>query len=113
MNNGKYIEMENSIRKMVEASEPIYRQAELEYTPLVNSLIKNQCKDSKEIERLLDGLLDFASDKRILNLFRKLCQHYYSIDPVSTAEYISIYRKIWDNEDELFQNGYFKNTKIL
>ncbi len=72
MDDEKYKEFTNSIRKIAEASEPLYRQAELEYTSLVNSLIKRQCKDSKEIEQLLDGLLNFASDKRILNLFRKL-----------------------------------------
>ncbi len=113
MDDEKYEGLESSIRKIAEASEPLFRQAELEYTPLVDSLIRRQCKDSKEIEQLLDGLLNFASDERMLNLFRKLCQYYYSIDPMITAEYINIYRKMWDSEDELFQSGYFKNTEII
>jgi len=89
-----------SIRKIIEATEPLYRQAESEYTPLVNSIIKRQCRDPKEIERLLDGLLDFACDERMLKLFKKLCRYYYSIDPVATAEYVNLYRKLWDSGDE-------------
>lgn len=113
MDDEKHKELENSIRKIAEASEPLFKQAEFEHTSLVNSLIKRQCTDSKEIEQALDGLLNFASDKQILNLFRKLCQYYYSIDPMAIVDYINIYREMWDSEDELFQNGYFKNTEII
>lgn len=40
MDDEKYKELISGIREIVEAIEPLCRQAELEYTPLVNSLTK-------------------------------------------------------------------------
>jgi len=112
MKEENYKELKNDVQQIVERMEALNRQAELEYTPLVNSLILRKSKDSHEIERLLDGLLDFACDKQILNLYRKLCKYYYLINPESTAQYITFYKEMWDEEELLFKNGYFKNTEI-
>ena len=109
MNNDEdYKELVSDIRQIAERMEALNRQAELEYTPLVNSVIQRKSKDSHEIERLLD----FACDKQILNLYRKLCKYYYFINPESTARYIAFYKEMWDEEEILFKNGYFKNTEI-
>ena len=112
MKKENYKELTNDIRQIAERLEALNRQAELEYTPLVNSLILRKSKDLHEIERLLDGLLDFACNKQILNLYRKLCKYYYFINPESTARYIAFYKEMWDEEELLFKSGYFKNTKI-
>jgi hypothetical protein len=107
-----YKELTSDIRQIAKRMENLNRQAESEYAPLVNSVIQRKSKDSQEIERLLDGLLDFACDKQILNLYRKLCKYYYFINPESTARYITFYKEMWDEEELLFRSGYFKNTEI-
>ena len=86
MKKENYKELTSDIRQIVQSVEALNRQAELEYAPLVNSVIQRKSKDSHEIERLLDGLLDFACNKQILNLYRKLCKYYYFINPESTAQ---------------------------
>ncbi|MDR3246021.1 MAG: hypothetical protein LBT50_06265, partial [Prevotellaceae bacterium] len=70
------------------------------------------CKDIKQIERLLDGLLDFANDEKMLALFRKLCRYYYDISPIGASDYVYIYKKMWDADEVLFKSGYFKNNPI-
>ena len=107
-----YKELTSDIRQIAKRMENLNRQAESEYAPLVNSVIQRKSKDSQEIERLLDGLLDFACDKQILNLYRKLCKYYYFINPESTVRYITFYKEMWDEEELLFRSGYFKNTEI-
>ena len=72
------------------------------YVPEVKSIVDGNSKDIRRIEHALDTLLDVAFDDDILMLFKKLCRHYYYIDPQATANYIYGYRDMWgeDSEDE-------------
>lgn len=67
-------------------------------TPLVDSIVETNSQDIKLIEHTLDNLLDLAFDEYILILFKKLCRHYYAIDPHSATEYVLAYRDMWDEE---------------
>jgi hypothetical protein len=67
-------------------------------TPIVDSIVETNSQDIKLIEHILDSLLDLAFDKYILILFKKLCRHYYAIDPHSATEYVLAYRDMWDEE---------------
>ncbi len=58
-------------------------------------------RNVSQIERTLDGLLDFCGDDAILMLYRRLCRHYWSIDPVATARYVQFYRQMWDAKPEI------------
>ena len=78
----------------------LHRQAVVEYTPVVDGLIRSGSRDVRRIEQALDGLLSFADYDPALQLYRRLCRHYWDIDPVAAAEYVQIYRKMWDSEDE-------------
>jgi hypothetical protein len=71
------------------------------YTPLVEQLLTTDCRDPGTIERTLDGLLDFCGDERVLGLYRRLCRHYWSVDPEATAQYIRFYRDAYDSETNL------------
>ncbi|MDZ4253254.1 MAG: hypothetical protein U1A72_11870 [Sulfuritalea sp.] len=70
-----------------------------QYTPMVKTLIATGSRDVRQIERTLDGLLDFCSHESALNLYRRLCRHYFDIDPVATASYINAYRERWDSDE--------------
>jgi hypothetical protein len=45
-------------------------------------------------------LLDFCFSGPALQLYRRLCRHYFASDPASTAFYIDVYRDMWDSNDE-------------
>ena len=107
-----FSELTNDIRGIAQELQAIYSQAETQYTSAVNSVIQRQCKDTKEIEQLLDYMLDFAGNEKILASYRKLCRYYYNINPQATAEYIQSYKEMYDEDEKLFKSGYFKNNPI-
>jgi len=45
------------------------------------------------------ALLDFCGHAPTLQLYRRLCRHYFDIDPVATVSYINAYREMWDSEE--------------
>jgi hypothetical protein len=111
MNNEKENYL-NDLRHFAEQMQVLQTQAVAAYTPEVNFLIESKCKDCNKIELTLDYLLDFAGDERILALYRKLCRYYYGINPQATANYIQFYKELYDEDEERFKSGYFKNTPI-
>mgnify|MGYP001133517499 FL=1 len=64
--------------------------------PLVEGLLAAGCCDVGPIKRALDGLFDFCDDARVLNLYRRLCCHYWPLDPWVTARHIQYYREAYD-----------------
>jgi hypothetical protein len=72
--------------------------AVLQYTPVVESIIRSKSRDVHHIEHTLDRLLDFGFYDPMVELFRRLCRHYYFIDAESAADYVLTYREMWDSE---------------
>lgn len=70
-----------------------------QYTPVVETLLATGNRDVWQIERTLDSLLDFCGHPPALDLYRRLCRHYYDIDPIATASYINGYRETWDSDE--------------
>ena len=71
-----------------------------EYAPIVDAIVRNHVRDARHIERTLDGLLGFCFDPKALLLYKKLCRHYFTIDPAATAFYVRAYREMWDSDPE-------------
>jgi hypothetical protein len=74
-----------------------------QYQPVVDALVRNRSRDVQQIEHTLDGLLDFCGHARVLEMDRRLCRHYWDIDPAATADYVKAYRERWDSEEERVQ----------
>ena len=74
------------------------RQAHPGYAAEVDALIAARSHDARQIERLLDGILDFGFDAAMLQLFKRLCRYYYNLDPAATADYVHTYRDMWDSD---------------
>jgi hypothetical protein len=87
------------IRELVEAASGLARRAVAEYAPIVDSIVRARSHDVRHIEHTLDGLLDFGFDPEALLLYKKLCRHYYAIDPVAAVDYVQAYRDLWDSEE--------------
>jgi len=90
-----------SIGKIAKTRDQLAHQAEKQYVLEVEGILRTQSRDPRQIERLLDGLLDFCFDPAMLRLYKKLCRYYFEIDPEATASYVYAYREMWDDEGEV------------
>jgi hypothetical protein len=89
-----------TIVDLVGSVSDLARRAVAEYAPVVDSIVRSRSRDVRHIEHTLDGLLDFCFDPGALVLFKKLCRHYYFIDPGAAADYVYAYRDMLDSEAE-------------
>jgi hypothetical protein len=74
------------------------RQAKSLYSVEVDAIINDKIRDSRHIERCLDGILDFCFDDEMLLLYKKLCRYYFYIDQETTVFYVNSYREMWDEK---------------
>jgi hypothetical protein len=101
-----------SFHGMLETLHALNQQAVREYRPVVEAIIRSQSRDTRHIEHTLDGLLDFCGYGPALRLYRRLCRHYFDIDPHATAEYVEAYRELWDSKagEEVVEGGRRKTS---
>ncbi|MHC4887615.1 MAG: hypothetical protein ACYTGH_21260 [Planctomycetota bacterium] len=62
----------------------------------VDGLIARGCTDQKEIERLLDSLLDLCFHDEMLPLYKRLCRYTLPLNPKATADYVQFYREMYE-----------------
>jgi len=91
--------LDKSLVSLIEQIQKITQTEVLKYSVEINRIIDSNITANNQIENLLDNMLDFCHDDKMLLLFKKLCRYYYKINPQITAEYINLYREIWDNEN--------------
>lgn len=87
-----------TIRTLAGSMRDLQRQAAQAYLPVVDDILRTRSRDTEHIEHTLDGLLDFCGHEPILQLYKKLCRHYWDIDPTATADYVNAYREYWDSD---------------
>jgi hypothetical protein len=92
-------EFYKEVRELAAELEQVYKSAEKTFAPMVDSVIQSKCMDIETIERLLDNLLSFACCEPILVLFKKLCRHYYPINPQVVSDYVYAYKEMWVDEE--------------
>ena len=79
------------VERIQDISELLYNY----YKPLVDSIIVEKASE-KEVEHLLDYMLDVCHDDRMLNLFKKVCRRYYSLYPEMIASEILAYKEWYE-----------------
>ena len=89
-----------SIAQLAAEIAAINEQAVREYAPLVEAILSTRSQDKRQIEQTLDGLLSFCGFAPAPELYRRLCRHYWDIDPAATASYVDAYRTTWDADEE-------------
>jgi len=62
----------------------------------VDRAIKNCVTDKKQLDRLFDSLLDYTQLEEGLAVFKRLCKYCQPLYPQLTADYINIYRDLYD-----------------
>ena len=98
-----YARMLKSISGLAENLQALNQQAVRTYTPIMETILSSSSRDVHHIEHTLDGLLSFCGHEPALQLYKKLCRHYFSINPVATAEYVHAYREMWDSDQKAKQ----------
>ena len=81
----------------------LQQKAAREYKSVVDDILRTGSQDVRHIEHTLDRLLDFCGYEPVLRMYKKLCRHYWDIDPVATAYYVNAYREHWDGDEQAGQ----------
>lgn len=89
----------DSLPGIVDRLRAVHRQAVAAYTPIVDEILTTRSRDVEHIERTLDEILTFCGDDAALVLFKRLCRHYWDIDPSATVRHVDAYRDWFDSDD--------------
>ena len=87
------------IKGIVESFRSLYDMAYDVYLPLVDDLCSRESSEN-EVEHLLDHLLDFAGEERMLLLYKRVCRKYFYQYPEMVANHIYMWRDMHDEEYE-------------
>ena len=88
--------MDMDTKAIVERIQDISELSYNYYKPLVDSIIVEKASE-KEVEHLLDYMLDVCHDDRMLNLFKKVCRRYYSLYPEMITSEILAYKEWYED----------------
>ena len=80
------------VERIQDASELSYNY----YKPLVDRIIAEKASE-KEVEHLLDYMLDVCHDDRMQNLFKKVCRRYYSLYSEMITSGILAYKEWYED----------------
>lgn len=89
-----------AILKLADSLRDLQRQAAAQYQPVLDDILRTRSRDTQHIEHTLDRLIDFCGDEAVLRMYKKLCRHYWDIDPAATAYYVKAYREYWDGDEQ-------------
>ena len=88
-----------SVTPLAELLTEMNQQGTQAYAPIVEDLLRSRSRDIAEIERTLDGLLDFCAYDPALALYKRLCRHLWDLDQARAVSYVHAYRELWDSDD--------------
>jgi len=91
--------MEESIYQIAEKISILYQEAYDVYLPLVEDVCSREVSED-ESSNLLDYLLDFACDAKILKLYKRICRRYLYTHPSCIKFHIEAYREMWEDEND-------------
>ena len=91
-----------AIISLARSVRDLQQRAARRYNP-VDGILRSRSRDIQHIEHTLDRLLDFCGHEPVLEMYKQLCRHYWSIDPAATAYYINAYREYWDSDEQAGQ----------
>lgn len=90
--------MDERIYQIAEQIVEIHQKVYEVCLPLVEDVCSRTVSED-ELSHLLDYLLDFACDAKILKLYKRVCRRYLYIYPGCIKLYVEAYREMWEDED--------------
>ena len=101
-NQDKLIDDVEVIAKKI---KELHDLAYVRYSRLVDAVLTDSLTDEKQIEHILDGILDFGDDLRFLELSKKLCRHIYYRYPHLVGSFVNMYRMLFEENEDSDGNG--------
>ena len=89
--------MDERIYQIAENIVEIHQKAYEVYLPLVEDVCSRTVSEAG-LSYLLDYLLDFVCDEKILELYKRVCRRYLYVYPGCIKLYIEAYREMWDED---------------
>ncbi len=74
----------------------LHEKACREYLGLVENLCDNPDASENEVGLMLDYLLEFCGNDKVLDLFKRVCRTFYKKYPECIVRYIMWYREEYD-----------------
>lgn len=98
MNNENKVleELEQLLTQFNEQKKGIYNH----YVQLVTSVFNGLITSETDIERIMDGLLDFCDDECFLQLYKRLCRYVYDTFPQMVGEHINLFRMQFEEKED-------------
>ena len=90
--------MDENICRFAERIVQLHQKAYEVYLPLVEDVCSRTVSED-ELSHLLDYLLDFVCDEKILGLYKWVCRKYLDVYPGCIRNNIEAYREMWEDED--------------
>ena len=63
-------------------------------------MISGRLTDEKQIEHILDGIIDFGDDLRFLELSKRLCRHIYYENPQLVGSFVHMFRALFEEKED-------------
>ena len=95
--------MDENIYRIAGQIIQLHQKAYEVYLPLVEDVC-NRIASEDELSHLLDYLLDFACDEKMLGLYKRVCRKYLDVYPDCIKLYIEAYWEMWGEEDTYGEN---------
>ena len=90
-------ELAKELEPLIQQIKRIHDDAVVAYTPLVEDLCSRKATEN-EVGWILDWLLMYAGNERMLQLYKRVCRAYWKKYPESIAFYIMEYKKEYEPE---------------
>lgn len=74
--------------------------AYIQYSEEVKCLLADAKPTQKQVEQLMDGLLDFCGEERFLKLFKEVCRHLLPSYPSTVQAYIQLYHTQYEKPSD-------------
>lgn len=94
-------EITELIAQLEEQKKTIYSH----YVQAVASVLAGRITAENEIERIMDGLLDFGDDESFFALYKKLCRYIYNFYPQIVGEHIALFQIQFEENENENDNG--------
>ena len=88
------------IEMIVGKIKELHDLAYVQYSHLVDVVLEGALTDEKQIEHILDGILDFGDDLRFLDLSKILCRHIYYQYPQLVGNFVHMYREMFEEKED-------------
>ena len=69
-------------------------------------MLNGRITEEREIERIMDGLVDFGDDPRLLELYKTLCRHIYYKHLALVKGHIALFRLQFEETEDEEHHGY-------